>query len=242
MALNIRRAIQNGLRQAGWHVERRRGRFNDQKLLLAGGVQVIFDCGGHKGETSVKYRELFPLAKIYSFEPSLDLFKELKQKAAELGNIYPVPLAVMDKPGEVRYFEYNFSGYNSMGRCTVPGIKMITEYNVASCTIDDFCTDQKIEHIDILKLDIQGSELKALQGAERMLSEQRVSLIFTEVMFGPEYDQQTYYHELASFLAKYGYQLFRFYELAYTAERALDWGDAIFTTKDIYRNGRLAHT
>jgi len=239
MAFSLRRAVRDGFRRAGWHVERIRDSFNDQKLLLGYDAKVIFDGGAYNGDTAVKYRKLFPAAEIYCFEPSPNLFKELQATGAKLGKVHAVPLALMDKPGQFNLFEYDLSGYNSMGRCALPFVKVTNECHVSSSTIDDFCTENKVEHVDILKLDIQGSELKALQGAERMLKERRISLIFTEVLFDPEYDQQAYYHEIASFLGKFDYRLFRLYDLGHTTEQALSWGDAIFCTEVIYRSGRL---
>lgn len=46
-----------------------------------------------------------------------------------------------------------------------------------SITIDDFCNKEGIDHIDILKADIEGGEEKMLRGAERMIKEGRIQKI-----------------------------------------------------------------
>jgi hypothetical protein len=104
---------------------------------------------------------------------------------------------------------------------------------VKLCTIDEFCVAEKIDRIDILKLDIQGGELKALRGAARMLSTRSVSVIYSEVLFQREYDEQSFYHDIAQFLATHGYWLFRLYDLRYSPERSLEYSDAIFCRNDI---------
>ena len=42
---------------------------------------------------------------------------------------------------------------------------------------DDFCCENGIEHIDFLKMDVEGAEFKVLAGLDRMLSDQRVDII-----------------------------------------------------------------
>ncbi|MBK8338698.1 MAG: FkbM family methyltransferase [Flavobacteriales bacterium] len=46
--------------------------------------------------------------------------------------------------------------------------------------MDAFCAEQRIERIDFLKLDIEGSELPALKGAERLLREGRIGCVMVE--------------------------------------------------------------
>jgi FkbM family methyltransferase len=240
MARNLRHLLQRGMQRIGLHVERMRDPFDDQKLLLGKpGANIIFDCGANVGRTALSYRKLFPTARIYSFEPSATLHEQLIRNTAAAGNVEAVRMGVSDESGESQFFEYNITGYNSMAHCTVPGIKVVSECTVPVCTIDRFCAENKIEMVDILKLDIQGSELKALHGARSMLEKQKISLIFSEVLFGPEYEQQAYYHEIAGWLARFGYQLFRFYELRYASDRSLDYSDAIFCTEPIFRSGLL---
>ena len=45
-------------------------------------------------------------------------------------------------------------------------------------TVDSFCHDQDIKHLDILHADIQGFELDMLMGAKEMLSQKKIDYIF----------------------------------------------------------------
>ena len=47
--------------------------------------------------------------------------------------------------------------------------------------LDDYCAEHGIERIDLLKLDVEGAELEALRGAERLLREARVGCVMFEV-------------------------------------------------------------
>jgi hypothetical protein len=72
-----------------------------------------------------------------------------------------------------------------------------------------------------------------------MLQKQSVSVIYSEVLFNRQYDEQAYYHEIAAWLAQFGYRLFRFYGLRYAPDRSLSYTDAIFCTGAIHGAERL---
>ena len=52
---------------------------------------------------------------------------------------------------------------------------------VEAVSLDRFCQERAIVHIDLLKLDVQGHEYSALRGAERLIREGRVGTIFMEL-------------------------------------------------------------
>jgi hypothetical protein len=79
-------------------------------------------------------------------------------------------------------------------------------------TIEDFANQQGITHINILKMDIEGYELKALQGAESLLSQQRIDAIYTEVSLVPQYIGQPLFHDITEYLQKRGYYLYNIYD------------------------------
>jgi hypothetical protein len=74
-------------------------------------------------------------------------------------------------------------------------------------SLDDFCSDRAIDHIDLLKLDLEGGELDALRGARALLDNERIDLIQFE--FGqPSLGARTYFVDLFDTLAK-RYEIFR---------------------------------
>ena len=60
-------------------------------------------------------------------------------------------------------------------------VKDFSEITVQTQTLDDFCLEQQIEFIDVLKIDTEGNELNVLSGAKRLLSENRIKIIYTEI-------------------------------------------------------------
>jgi ADP-heptose:LPS heptosyltransferase len=60
-------------------------------------------------------------------------------------------------------------------------VPIVSTVEVAALTIDDFCAAQRIEHIDYLKLDVEGAEFRALCGAKNTLSSRKVDHLQFEV-------------------------------------------------------------
>ena len=61
-------------------------------------------------------------------------------------------------------------------------------------TIDIYCSENNIKQIHFLKLDIEGNELNALNGAERMIKERRIQFIQFE-FGGTNIDSRTYFKD-----------------------------------------------
>ena len=53
--------------------------------------------------------------------------------------------------------------------------------SVQTVCLDQFCRDLSIDHVDLLKLDVQGHEHSALKGAEHLIKAGRVGVIFMEL-------------------------------------------------------------
>ena len=50
-------------------------------------------------------------------------------------------------------------------------IESFSEINVHTQTLDNFCLEEKINNIDVLKIDTEGNELNVLKGAKKLLLE-----------------------------------------------------------------------
>lgn len=59
-----------------------------QKILRTSNIKSIFDVGANIGQTNLDFRQRFPDASIYSFEPVSKTFKVLKKNVGETLNPY----------------------------------------------------------------------------------------------------------------------------------------------------------
>ncbi len=84
-------------------------------------------------------------------------------------------------------------------------IKDYVEIIVKTKTLDDFCSENNIKYIDILKIDVNGNALNVLKGAEKLLSENKVGLIYTEIA-SKKKEYKNKVEEIENFLKKYNFK------------------------------------
>ena len=219
--------------------------YTDQQILLQNqSVKVIFDLGANVGNTAKEYHQLFPQADIYAFEPSEDAFASLSKASQGCSSIKPYQLAVAEVSGEEKFYLNQANMTNSLlqvsqdsNRYVDPHLtKNLGTKNVATVTLDEFSQQENINNIDILKMDIQGGEVKALAGATQLLAKQSINLVYCEVLFAHLYEKQAYFWDVGNFLQKYGYTFFGFYNPYYSKSGSVMWGDAIFISQKIEQN------
>lgn len=141
---------------------------------------VIFDIGAHVGESIDFFRRIFPGALLYSFEPDPDSFAKLKSFADD--KTFCFNIALSDKTGQVDFFRNRIAHTNSLlpvninsedsiylqkvrlGQETWELDRFNKKIIVNAKRLDEFCAEQGVEHIDLLKIDVQGAETKVLRG------------------------------------------------------------------------------
>ena len=104
---------------------------------------------------------------------------------------------------------------------------------VATISLDSFVGAQQLGAVDILKFDIQGGELMALQGATGLLRSGKTALIYTEVFFVPHYEGAPVFHDISALLAGFGYSLFDLYDLHRAGNGQIRYADALFVSSAI---------
>ena len=60
-------------------------------------------------------------------------------------------------------------------------IEDFSEIIVKTQTLDNFCLEKKINNIDVLKIDTEGNEFNVLKGAEKLLEQNKINIIYTEI-------------------------------------------------------------
>jgi FkbM family methyltransferase len=187
---------------------------------------VIFDVGANEGQTSKRLRELFPTASVFAFEPGSP-FEQL----AAMSGISAHNIALGSKPGTQVFSENSTSVMSSFLPTGPEGWGEVTQRReVTVSTVDDFCGQNGINFIDLLKSDTQGYDLEVLRGGERMFAEKRVRLVYLEVTFAPLYENLPRFDQLYGFLADRDFDLIGLYDLHYRNDK-LGWADALFARR-----------
>ncbi len=95
--------------------------------------------------------------------------------------------------------------------------------------LDQTCRALKLDRIDLLKTDTEGYDLEVLQGASRLLAEQRITLVLAEVSFAGDTSRHTPFPPLQGLLQDYGFDLVGFYHQSHFRRLStLDYCDALF--------------
>jgi FkbM family methyltransferase len=174
---------------------------------------VIFDVGANIGNYIIEIEKIFKPEDdiyIYAFEPAKNIFKKLTENVSRYSNINVYNLGLSNQQGEqILFYNEKLSGLSSLYKRNLEhfNIKMDSEEQVRLTTIDIFCKEQGIEKIDFLKLDIEGNEINALEGAKTMLEKDSIKFIQFE-FGGCNIDSRTYFQDFY-YLLKDRYKIYR---------------------------------
>jgi FkbM family methyltransferase len=206
-----------------------RNRFNDIKSLFKGESPVIADVGANIGTITDLFLQQYLTPTIYAFEPLPNFAHILREKYKSYPDIKIFEMAAGAESRTVAFNHVNRSSASSI----LPPSDINRKYHGDNVAISEKLEiqmkrlDDVIDaEVDIIKLDIQGYELEALKGAERLLK--HVKLITTEVEFVPLYEGQPLFGDIDIFLRSRGFLLLNLYELYTHPDGQLTSGDAVY--------------
>lgn len=152
---------------------------------------VIIEAGAHDGTNTAEMAEFWPHATIHAFEPVPAAAEQVALRVSGFNaRVQCHPIALGPVSGEI---EMHLSGDGSSGACQsssmlrptdaqlreFPDIKFGITRSVAVTTLDDWAEQHNVTRVDFLWLDMQGYEMRALEGAIRTLD--KIAAIHMEV-------------------------------------------------------------
>jgi FkbM family methyltransferase len=154
---------------------------------------VVFDPGANIGYFAAVCRGLVgDRGHIYSFEPSNSAWGHILKHNPAADPTRPLPnwtlehMAITDHSGRMTFYDtprVMTKGFACLEGTYEPVDRIPHEVEVI--TIADYCTRKGIGPIAFLKLDIEGSELKALKGAAPQLAAGSIRTIMVETTLRP---------------------------------------------------------
>ena len=242
---NLKYKLQILLHKTGWHISKytpikaEDDTYKIQAHLLNDTpVSTVFDVGAWIGKTAISYSQTFPNAKIHVFEPFPESFEKLSANLSNNGDTYILnQLAVSSSCGSSALHSNKIETTNSLLESLDTNSNhdfyrdTVNIIEVKTTTLDDYCRDNGIEWINVLKIDTQGGELEVFKGASHLLENQLIDVIYCEVSFVPMYKNSPLFNDIMSYLLGHGYVFYSLYGEVKNEHGQLAWSDAIFYNK-----------
>lgn len=165
---------------------------------------VVFDIGANVGNYSKLVKLHNPSAIVHAFEISKNNFKKI-DKSSIIANNFG-----LSKENEViKYKDYGSDSTSPLNTLIVESSFHDEKYSfkIKSAKLrntDNYLKSKKIEYIDLLKIDTEGSEYKILMSFEKFLEEKKIGIVQFEYGYINAYSKDMM-HDFYKFFDKYGY-------------------------------------
>lgn len=184
---------------------------------------IIFDVGSNIGLSALRIIKFFNRSQIHCFEPIEETFKILCQKLKKFENIKINKIALDYKIFDKKTM-HTFQNSNLISNFYVETELTKKEKNmnieqVRTSTIDDYCKNNDITEIDILRIDVNGYELNVLKGAKFFLKNKKIKFIHFSFYNVNTSDKTGCLNDISKLLESYGYRLGCFYNDFIHSER-----------------------
>ncbi len=174
---------------------------------------TFIDAGAHRGAFARRLARAFPKSIIHAFEPnpsvagsivdpSTDQIRVWNAAVGERRGMIPFRINECDETSSVLPPNANATRFHRDAHRLARTITVPIE------SIDDWVTRERIGPIHAIKLDVQGAEVAAIRGADRVLRESVVA-VFSEAQFIPEYEGASLFGEIDAELRARGFTLFQ---------------------------------
>lgn len=148
------------------------------KLLLhfARGALNILIAGAYFGDQAIPLAQAVSGSggRVHNFEPNAQNAGLIQENAQlnQLSNVIVNNLALWNKSGERLVFE----GEDALASTVEAGASASDA--LITITLDDYVQQQQLESVQLLMIDVEGSERKVLEGARQILQRDRPVVVF----------------------------------------------------------------
>ena len=175
---------------------------------------VVIDVGAHVGEFTFAASELVSRGIVHAFEPQRRPFEMLRGSVGAFTNVSIHHAGLSDQVGRAclhiprirgklsrreASLDPHFNDYTGPERQPKAGGSSAETIRLS--TLDAFCGQVALDRVDLIKIDVEGHELRVLQGG-RTVIERFHPLLMIEIF---PYVYEGHLQKVCTFLAEYGY-------------------------------------
>jgi FkbM family methyltransferase len=188
-------------------------------LRNLGPVHTVVDIGANRGQFALAARHCFPGARIISFEPLSGPAALYRLVFGRDDHAMLVEAAVGPQSGDAQIHLSARDDSSSLLPITArqdemfPGTAEAGTERIRVVRVADVLPAQEVAVPALLKLDVQGFELQALEGSEDVLA--RFDWVYAECSFVELYGGQALADEVIAWLRERGFRLMGIFNMSY---------------------------
>ena len=195
-----------------YHITECLCRLNDE-------IGVVYDIGANKGIWSEAFA-LYTGNQVFAFEPIESMIEELKKRSSRNPGINIEPVALGEKCYETTINrDINKIEASSILKMTsfckrefaASGLGNSLKEKIKVVSLDDYVASKQLPLPNLIKIDIQGYELKAIEGGVRTLK--TTKYVWIELCIKQLYENGSTFHPVYSLLYSIGFELIDCVEL-----------------------------
>ncbi len=143
-----------------------------QKIISKNGI--VIDIGGHAGQFTKIFSKLSENGHVYTFEPGNYAYSILRivKRLKNLNNVSIFKMGISSHDGDSTLsVPIKKSGSIGYGRSCIGNnvFEKSIDEKIQLVTLDTFVKQQKIPHIQFIKIDVEGHEISVLEGAQKTI-------------------------------------------------------------------------
>jgi FkbM family methyltransferase len=206
-------------RKALWRHRVAAGVEHARVLRNLGSVRTVVDIGANRGQFALAARHCFPEARIFSFEPLAGPAAMYRAVFGRDDRAMVVEAAVGPQSGETEIHLSARDDSSSLLPITgrqdelFPGTSEAGRAKIRVVRLADVLPAHEVAAPALLKLDVQGFELQALEGCEEVLPQ--FDWVYVECSFVELYAGQAFADEVIAWLRERGFRLAGVFNMSY---------------------------
>jgi FkbM family methyltransferase len=146
------------------------------KRLAVLDPRVVFDVGANTGKYCSLLIRHYHQAAVYCFEPVTKTF-ELLKAAIKNDKVHFIKKGLYQENSTLTINLYPSHTHASLFELKAVPYESTGLEQIELVRGDDFIRENKIDHIDLLKLDIEGAELGALKGLKNSFEQKKIRVV-----------------------------------------------------------------
>ena len=221
-----------------------------QKYYSIQDINIIFDVGSRDAIQSIELINKFLNAKVFAFECNKENIKICEENTRNHKNITIIPKAVNDVNGQLSFYQVTAENSSQIsppdsykngkedifysGMSSIFKNDKLDEVVVDGTRLDTFCEEQSISSIDLLWIDLEGAELRAIKSLGNLLS--TVKLLQVEAPIDPSNPEISDFESISSYLKEFGFDYLDKDRIHKNIEDKEGFTDVVFVNKTLVKN------